>query len=160
MQKRERRPAVNGAPPGTSRCQATDRDESTAPGRLDEDPDFLRVAFRAVDRLVRAAHRLHGPLPVVGSPEWFAAPWITQAATMAVLGEGYILRDPDRIAADQLKAASVAIAMGADWTAASRRPILATLDDRRAVPGPGVQSFDAAAAARWVATGSSKGGAA
>jgi len=96
----------------------------------------------------------------VGSPEWFAATWITQAATMAVLGEGYILRDPDRIAADQLKAASVAIATGADWTAASRRPTLATLGDRRAVPGPVAGSFDADAAARWAETGDSREGAA
>ena len=156
MTDTEQRPGEGCRGAGADRGRSSTDD--TAPGRLDEDPDFLRAAYRAVDRLVRAAHRLYGPLPVVGSAEWFAAPWITQVATMAVLGEGYILRDPDRIAADQLKAASVAIATGADWTAASRRPTLATLDDRRAMPGPVAVSFDAVAAARWVATGSSAEG--
>ena len=158
QQRSRGEPGRGPASEGIRHHHGTGRDDGTAPCRLDEDPDFLRVAFCAVDRLVRAAHRLYGPLPVVGSPEWRAATWITQAATMAVLGEGYVLRDPDRIAADQLKAASVAIATGADWAAASRRPTLAALDDRRAVPGPVAGSFDAAAAARWVATGSSAEG--
>ena len=117
------------------------------------------MAYRAVDRLVRAAHSLHGPLPVVGSQEWFAATWITQVATMAVLGEGYVLRDPDRIAADQLKAASVAIATGADWAAASRRPSHTSLAAIRAEPGPMARRVDPAAAARWATTGDSRDGA-
>jgi len=151
----ERRPGVNQ---GGDEDRGRSVSDDTGPGRLDDDPAFLRVAFRAVDRLVRAAHRLHGPLPAVGTPEWFAAPWITQVATVAVLGEGYILRDPDRIAADQLKAAAVAIseATQGSW----RRPSRSELIARRGEIGPLARPFDPVAARRWVETGSSREGAA
>jgi len=60
--------------------------------------------------------------------------------------------------AERLKAASVAISeacRGHRWG-----PSHATLVARRAEPGPAARAFDPAAAARWVETGSSEGGAA
>ena len=140
------------APSSSSRHQAAEHPDDTAPCRLDEDPDVLRVASDAVHRLARVARRLHGgPLPVVGGREWFAATWIIQSAT--ILAEAF-LRDPDQIAADH-KAAAVAISLAADWAAASRRPSHAALAARRAQPGPLARTVDPAAAARWAATGSS-----
>ena len=124
--------------------------EDTAHGDLGDDPDVLRVAFCAVDRVVRAAHRLYGgPLPVVGSPAWRAAPWIAQVATLCVLGEHWLLRDPDRIAADRIKAMAIDLSAGHDWTAASQRPSHGLLTARRAEPGP---------MSRWASTGTSREG--
>jgi len=130
-------------------------DDTGGPGRLD-DPDFLRVASDAVDRLARVARRLHGgPLPVVGDREWFTATWIVQSAT--ILAEAF-LRDPDQHAAAE-KAGAVAISAAADWTAASRRPSHAELARRRAEVGPLARTIDPEGAARWAASGGSRDGA-
>ncbi|MDQ3988016.1 MAG: hypothetical protein M3291_02220 [Actinomycetota bacterium] len=121
-----------------------------------DDPDVLAAAHDAANRLVRVARRLYGDLPAVSSADWPAAPWIVRAAGLVILGEAWLLRTPEEIAADQLKAAAVAISKGHDWAAAAERPSHVQLVARRAEPGP-IESFDAAAAARWVATGSSEG---
>jgi len=164
MQKRERRPAVNGAPPGTSRCQATDQTERTALDPVD-DVELLAAVHAVVDRLVRAARRAHGRIPTLG-PEFVVAPWLAQVALLVVLGEGYVLRDPDQIAADQLKSAALAISTGGvDWSdvacfhAACAHTAHCRLVARRGELGPMARPFDPVAARRWARTGSSAGGA-
>ena len=128
--------------------------EGTAAVRLD-DPDVLRVAHQAVSRFLRVAHRLHGPLPALGTPAWMTAEWVTVAGTLAVLGEAWLRRedDLDRAVTERLKAASVAISEGGRWV--GHGPSHADLERRRAELGPLARTVDAAAAARWAATGSS-----
>jgi hypothetical protein len=122
-----------------------------AQGRLD-DPDFLRVAFGAVARLVRAAESLNGgSLPALGTSAWFDAPWTAQAASVAAV----FLGDPAEQVAAAEKAAAIAISAAVDWTEASGRPSYATLLARRAQIGAMARTVDAAAAARW-ASGDSR----
>jgi hypothetical protein len=124
---------------------------------MTDDVAVLAAAHAAADRLVRAARAYHGSIPPVGSPEWFDAPCVVQAATLVILGEAYFIADPKRAAIQQLKAISVAISEGLDWSAASRRPSHAELVVRRAELGPTVL-IDREAAACWAAPGSAQGG--
>jgi len=124
-----------------------------------DDPELLAAVHACAHRMVRAAHRVHGRIPTLG-PEFVAAPWLAQVAALAVLGEHWVLRSPDEIAADQLKDAAIAISTGADWAAASRRPSHAELVARRAEVGPMARPFDPVAARRWVKAGDSREGAA
>ena len=133
-----------------SRHEATEPADDTATDRLEDSPDFLRVAHAAVARLVRAAESLYGPLPPLGSEAWFSGEWTTQAASVAVA----ILGDPAEQTAAAGKQAATAISAALDWSEASRNPSYATLCARRAVPGPMARTVDSAAAARWARTGS------
>lgn len=110
----------------------------------------------AVHQIVTRTVDLAGEVPPVGSQAWWDAPPLARLAGLLVLAEHWLLRSPDELAADQLKAASAAVSTGRDWTAAARayQPH-AELVARRAEPGPLARPFDAEAAARWVATGSS-----
>ena len=84
------------------------------------------------------------------------AEWVAQAATLGTCGLAWLIRedDLDRAVAERLKAASVAISEGGRWT--SYGPTHADLERRRAEPGPLARPFDAVAARRWAATGSSR----
>lgn len=118
--------------------------------------EVLVAAHTAADRLVRAAHVLHrGPFPAVQSPEWLDACWVVQAATLCVLGEAWLCSNPERALAERFREMSHDLSGALDWTAVSRRPSFAELRRRRAEPGRLWRPFDAAAAARWVQTGSS-----
>ena len=76
----------------------------------DPQPEVLTVAYSAVERAIRSALVVQGgPLPPLGSPAWLAAPWQAQSATLAMHGTWCLWRSPDRIAAEVLKSASVAI---------------------------------------------------
>jgi len=136
---------------GISCHETTERTDDTALDRLEDSPDFLRVADAAVARLVRAAESLYGPLPLLGSEAWFSGEWTTQAAAVAVA----ILGDPAERTAAAEKQAATAISAALDWSEASRNPSYATLCARRAVPGPVAPPFDPVRAARWARTGSS-----
>ncbi len=69
-----------------------------------------------VHRLVgRAVEMAGGPVPPVGSPQWWSAAPMARLAGLLVLAERYLLDDPHRIAADQLKAVSLAISGAMDW---------------------------------------------
>jgi len=86
--------------------------------------------------------------------------WLSQSATLAVYGLAWLVREGnlDRIVAERLKAASVAISEGGRWDRCG--PSHAALERRRAALGPLARTVDPVAAARWAATGSSRAGAA
>lgn len=121
-----------------------------------EDLEFLDEVRRLVAKAVELAG---GSVPPAGSPRWWDAPPVARLASLLVIVEHHLLVDPDRIAAEQLKAAAVAISTGKDWSGNAHRLICdshAKVAARRLEPGPlAGMVFDAAAEARWVATGSS-----
>lgn len=129
-----------------------------------DDADLRAEAYRLVQPVLTSVRARHGHVPGAGSTAWWAAPDDAKLAGLLILAEAYLVLDDalERTVAERLKAATADIAAAHDWTAASRRPSHAELVRRRTQPGPGarpVDSFDAAAAARWVATGSSAGAA-
>jgi len=73
-----------------------------------------------------------------------------------VLSEAWCVYDPERVVRQRLRAMSGDLSGGLDWAAESRRPSRGTLAARRAEPGPMARPVDAAAAARWARTGSSR----
>jgi hypothetical protein len=60
-------------------------------------------------RAVVKRDRPEPALPVVGSPQWWEAPERIRIAALLTLAKAYLLADPERMAAERLKAASVAI---------------------------------------------------
>jgi len=150
----ERRPGVNqGGEEDRGRSDA----DGTGPGRLD-DPELLAEVGRVVAPAIAATRREHGQLAGVGTEQWWAASDDVKLSGVLILGMAWCVHDPEIAVRQRLRAMCGDLSEAHDWAAASRRPSHTSLDDRRAVPGPGVQSFDAAAAARWVATGSSAEG--
>ncbi len=116
--------------------------------------------FAEVHRLVgRAVELAGGSVPAVGSPQWWSAEPVARLAGLLVLAEHHLLADPERIAAEQLRAVSVAISGGMDWSGAAHRLVFdsyAKVAARRLEPGPlSALVFDPVAARRWVETGSS-----
>lgn len=116
--------------------------------------------FAEVHRLVAKAVMLAGAMPVVGSSAWWTAPALQRLVALLVVAEHHLLADPDRIVAQQLKAASVAISQGMDWSAATYRLVFdsrAKVLARRVELGPlaALSAVDPVAARRWVETGSS-----
>ncbi|MGH4001737.1 MAG: hypothetical protein ACRDTJ_30235, partial [Pseudonocardiaceae bacterium] len=114
-----------------------------------------------VHRLVDKAVALAGEsVPPVGSSQWWDAEPMVRLAALLLLAEHHLLADPERIAAEQLKAVSVAISGAKDWSAAAHRLVFdshAKVAERRREPGPlAGLTFDPVAAARWVETGSSE----
>lgn len=113
-----------------------------------------------VHRMVGKARELAGSAPAVGSPQWWDAEPMARIAGLLVLAEHQLVHDPDRIAAEQLKAVSVAISTGMDWSAAAHGLVFdshAKVVQRRRELGPlAALRFDPVAAARWVETGSSQ----
>jgi len=155
------RPAGNHRAPGCSVTDTRKAGSPTGPGlgisgqeatEHPDDTDLLRVAHDAVARLVCAAASMHGPVPALGTPEWFSAEWTSQVAAVAVAALG----DPAEQTAAE-KQAATAISASLNWSEASHRPSYATLVARRAVPGPMARRVDPEAAARWARTGSSAG---
>ena len=114
-----------------------------------------------VHEVVSKIHRLAGgparPVPPLGSPAWRDAPLMAKVAGLLVLSEAWLVHDPDRRAAERLRALSGDLSSGHDWAAAGRRPSYAELQRRRGQAGPlAGLVFDPAAARRWVRTGSSE----
>lgn len=126
-------------------------------------PDVPAVASWAAR--VQADAATVGPVPAVGTPAWCGLPdhdprkvaavlapalarlWENTPAAVA-LRMGRELRDLDRAAMAQVRAASHAVAGAHDWHAASYRPRWATLDRRRwAHPCP-----DCRVSLPWLAT--------
>lgn len=117
--------------------------------------------FAEVHRLIAKAVELAGgSVPQVGSPRWWDAAPLVKLAALLVLVEHHLLVDPERIAAEQLRAVSVAISGGMDWSGTAHRLIFdshAKVAARRREPGPlAGLVFDPVAARRWVETGSSE----
>ena len=133
--------------------------ETSGPGRLD-DPELLAEVGRVVAPAIAAARREHGRLAGVATAEWWAASDDVKLAGVLVLGMAWCVHDPERAVRQRLREMSYNLSEAHDWVAASRRPSHATLETIRTEPGPVAGSFDAVAAARWVATGDSREGAA
>lgn len=101
---------------------------------IDDSPterELRTAVHELVDQFIGAAEDVHGHIPGVGTPAWWIAPTSARLAGLLVLAEAYVLRSPDQIASDILKAASVAISTGCDWSAAARRPSYVELQRRR-----------------------------
>lgn len=132
---------------------------------IDTTPDEseLRAAVaELVEAAVQCARSSHGAVPAIGAADWWAAPDDVRAATVLVAGEAWLLhRTPAQLAADDHKAAAVALSTGLDWSAAGRAAVFhnaTVLARRRAEPGPLARAVDHDSAARWAATGSSEEG--
>lgn len=100
------------------------------------DPDVLRAAHEAVS--VALGRRTVGGeilpvLPPVGSPEWMAAPWQVQVATLAVAGLSELLRAERKAArrAAEVKAAGAAASADGRWSADRASPSAGELAMRR-----------------------------
>ncbi len=154
------RGVVSDAPPTSRRHAAPIDAQRTA-------EELLFETFRLTHPILHSAREEHGSVPAPGTPRWWSAPDSVKVAGLLTLASEYLLNDPDKIAAEKLKAVAVVISKGEDWSAASRRPSHAELERRRAEPGPMatstaraglMPSFDPVAAKRWVRTGSSAEG--
>lgn len=118
--------------------------------------DLLVLA--EVRRVVAKAVELAGGsgTPALSDSAWRTAPPAAKIASLLVLAEAYLVTDPHLIAAQMIKDASVAISSSGNWSVAASLPSHAELVRRRAEPGRVYAPFDAAAALRWVQTGSSQ----
>ena len=108
---------------------------------------------RVVGPLLAEARREFGFIVGVESEEWWRASDATKIGGILVLALGWVINDPHRRGAEQLKQDAVDISRAVDWGAASRWPSPDTLSARRAQLGPMARAVDPAAAARWAATG-------
>ena len=96
------------------------------------DDEELRAAVRTVVApVIRRAHQLHGAIPGVKTEAWWSTPWLARLAAVLVLGEAYLIADPERAVVERLKAMAVDLSAAADWSAASRRPSYAELQRLR-----------------------------
>lgn len=122
----------------------------------------LRRAVRrtiewAIGETIQGTQRSRsGPVPAIGTPEWFEADNLTRLASILLLGEQWLVHDPDRAVAERLRA------MSWDLSEAMRGrhggPSHVEFERRRAEPGPNARSVDRGSLARWVSTGCSDGG--
>jgi hypothetical protein len=97
--------------------------------------DELRAeVHRLVGQVVTIARAEHGqtrPLPGVGTLAWWTAPPMARVAAILILGEAYLVADPERAAVQMLREISYDLSAAHDWSAASRRPSHAELTRRR-----------------------------
>ena len=123
--------------------------------------ELLTEVHRLVEEVVQLARAECGPIPGVRSPAWWTAPLAARIAAILILGEAYLVFDPERAVEDRLKAMSVDLSQAHDWTAAAWRPSHSGLSRRREEPGPLTgYLLDPVGAAQWVATGNDREGAA
>jgi hypothetical protein len=95
-----------------------------------------------VHRIVSEVRELAGSLPRVGSPQWWAAEPIARIAGLLVLAEARLVDDPHQLAAEQLKAVSIATSGGMDWRDLANRHVPHTeLQRRREELGPLYQPY-------------------
>lgn len=87
-------------------------------------------------RAVVTRDRPEPSLPLVGSPEWWAAGEPLKIASLLVLAEGYLIADPERQVRERLRHMSWDLSGAHDWARQAERPSFAELKRRRAEPGP------------------------
>jgi len=133
--------------------------EGTAPGRLDE-PELLAEAGRLLAPIFSAARHERGRIVGVGEAEWWRASDAVKRGGLATLALAWMVHDPEQAVRERIKAMAVDLSQAHDWSAESRRPSHTTLAAIRDEPGPMARTVDPVAARRWVATGTSVGGAA
>ena len=121
---------------------------------MTDDAELLAEVHRLVDIVVTAVIHQHRGIPGVGSPAWWAAPDGVRRAALLILGEAWLLHDPERAVRQRIREMSWDLAASADWAAVARRHVShGDLERRRARPGPMARPVDFEAAARWAATG-------
>jgi hypothetical protein len=155
----------NGSPPQRaaaneiSHYPSADHQQPSAPGRQREvtvrthiPPDMsstgdeLRAeVHRLVDPVVQAAQATYGPIPGVGAAAWWTAPVEVKIAAICILGEAYLITDPERMAVQMLKDAAIDLSQARSWTDATRLPSHSELLRRRYPAGGDVE--------RWVREG-------
>lgn len=109
-------------------------------GPLDYDDEQLRDE---VHQLVSKAVALAGgSAPAVGTPAWRSAEPLPRIAGLLVLAEARLIDDPELIAAEQLRAVSMAISGALDWRDFARDHVPHTeLRRRRDQLGPLYQPY-------------------
>lgn len=125
---------------------------------LRDDLDVRRTVRRtieaAIDDTIQGTQRRNGgPIPAIGTAEWFEADHLTRVASILLLGERYLTDDPEREIRQRLRCLvwDVSDAIGGRWGSVVDHE---ELERRRAQPGPLAREVDQAAAARWAQTGS------
>jgi hypothetical protein len=99
-----------------------------------EDVELLAAVHRITSTVIELAG---GSVPPVGSPAWWFAAPMARIAGLLVLAEARLLDDPHQLAADQIKAVSLAISGALDWREFANRHVPHTeLQRRRAALGP------------------------
>jgi hypothetical protein len=89
---------------------------------------LLAEVHRLVGKVIELAG---GSVPPVGTPAWWSAEPTSRIAGLLVLAEARLIDDPQRLAAEQLKAASVAISGTLDWRDLANRHVPHTVLQRR-----------------------------
>jgi hypothetical protein len=112
-----------------------------------EDVELLAEVHRLVGEVIKLAG---GSVPAVGSPAWWSAGPMVRIASLLLLAESRLLDDdPHALAADQLKAVSLAISGALDWREFANRHVPRTeLQRRRGELGPLYQHY-AAGRVEW-----------
>ena len=160
-------PPQRPAPEMISHRQATNPHKGTAHGAtLLPVPGLLVVPLddaltraeigRVVGPLLAEARRQFGYVAPVESTQWWDGTDATKLGGILALALAWASNDPHQAAAEALKAASVDVSTGENWTAVSGRLTTPdTLRSRRAQLGPMARAVDPVAARRWAATGDS-----
>ena len=150
----------SGAPPQRPASEISFRQVTNPPHNgtalppLD-DPVTRAEIGRVVGPLLAEARRQFGHVAPVESTQWWDGTDATKLGGVLALALAWASNDPHQAAAEALKAASVDVSTGENWTAVSGRPTLDTLRSRRAQLGPMARAIDPVAARRWAATGDS-----
>ena len=111
---------------------------------------------RVVGPLLAEARRQFGHVAPVESTQRWDGTDATKLGGILALALAWASNDPHQAAAEALKAASVDVSTGENWTAVSGRLTTPdTLRSRRAQLGPMARAVDPVAARRWAATGDS-----
>ncbi len=112
---------------------------------------MLAEVHRMTSKVIELAG---GSVPPVGSPQWWSAEPITRIAGLLVLAEARLIDDPHQLAAEQIKAVSVAISGGMDWrTFVSNHVAHTELQRRRDQLGPLYEPYTGGPV-QWDATSS------
>lgn len=129
------------------------------PGHALDEPELRSAVHDLVAQMVDPARARHGPLPSIGSDQWWRAPADVQLASLLVLAEAWVIHDPEHALRERLRSLSTDLSGAADWSAIARGHATPDeLDHRRAAPGPLARAVDPAAAAHWAATGTTEAG--
>ena len=109
---------------------------------MTDDVELLAEVHRLVDLVVSAVRRRHRRIPALGSSKWWKASDEAKVAALLVRAEADVLRSPEQIADDRLKALACDLSEAADWSELAGHPSHAELQRLRYPPDGDVE--------RWV----------
>jgi hypothetical protein len=93
--------------------------------------ELLAEVHRLVHPVVRAVRAERGGVAGVGTTAWWSSSPEARIAAILVLGEAWLITDPDRIARERLKAMSADLSAARSWRDAARLPSYSELQQRR-----------------------------